>query len=267
MPPPREFNPDPPPPNFNDAAYRASVEAEAIRLAKLTAAITLIARYVPGPVGKVAALASVAFLGNPGENKKGNLGGAKTNPLPAPVGFAKPDIFGLKPNYYLPAGSTQIIPQPLDLLGLGINEQRVEDMNADQRANLESHRKFMNIAAQLSDAKFAKANKPIPAEFGLLTSERLFGGKRDRLARNTAFANEALFRANPDLRRAVQILGYVPTEVLTGPNAISDDAIKQIIAAGSLHPENIDPVNAKAMDNEERAEGIRRQLVSERADP
>lgn len=39
------------------------------------------------------------------------------------------------------------------------------------------------------------------------------------------------------------------------------------VLKGSIKPENIRPVNAKALDNEERAEGIRRVLVSERADP
>lgn len=39
------------------------------------------------------------------------------------------------------------------------------------------------------------------------------------------------------------------------------------VLPGSLHPERIRPVNAKAIDNEERAEGIRRNLATERADP
>jgi hypothetical protein len=39
------------------------------------------------------------------------------------------------------------------------------------------------------------------------------------------------------------------------------------VSEGSLKPGGIRPVNAKAIDNENRATGIRRELVTERADP
>jgi hypothetical protein len=39
------------------------------------------------------------------------------------------------------------------------------------------------------------------------------------------------------------------------------------VATGSIQTEKISPVEARAIDNENRAEGIRRQLASERADP
>ncbi len=265
--PPAVFNPDPPPPDFNNREYRALVEREALRVATITAALTAIARYVPGKAGKLAGFVAVAFLGEPGENKKGNIGGAKTNPLPAPIGFSDPKVYGLKPNFYLPDGATQFIPQPVDIIGLGLNQQRVADQSADQRRLLDEHRKYGAQAAALSAEDFLRQNKPIPQPFGLITSERIFGGKRDRLARNTAFANEALFRANPNLRAFIDRTGFVPTEVLTPAFFNSVDDTFPFALDGSILPEKIQPIEGRAIDNAARAKGINRQLVHERADP
>lgn len=262
-----QFKPDPPPVNFNDKAYQQLAAAEALRVAEITAALTLIARYAPGPVAKVAGLAAVAFLGNPGENKKGNIGGAKTNPLPAPVGFADPKVFGLQPNYYLPNGVTQFVPQPVDLLGLGFNEQRFQDQSREAFEFRNRQRIFASNMLAKSDDQLAKLLKVTP-EFGTIFKDSSFGGNDVKLAQiKVAAQNEQLFRQRPDLRAAVNFLNFIPTDVLSGPNGLSDDAIKQIIAAGSLQPELIEPVNAKAIANKEAAEGIRRNLVTEWADP
>lgn len=60
--------------------------------------------------------------------------------------------------------------------------------------------------------------------------------------------------------------------ILTRPNNLpiptsAGGPLGDPVADGGVLPERVRPVNAKAMNNEERAEGIRRQLVSERADP
>jgi hypothetical protein len=41
----------------------------------------------------------------------------------------------------------------------------------------------------------------------------------------------------------------------------------QPVANGSIQTENVHPANQKAKDNEDRAKGINRELLSERADP
>ncbi len=167
----------------------------------------------------------------------------------------------------MPEGSSQFIPQPLDIIGLGLNQQRVADQSAEQRRLIDEHRKFGAQAAALSEQGFLNANKPIPAPFGLITTERIFGGKRDREARNTAFANEALFRQNPNLRAFIDKTGYVPTEVLSPSFFNSVDDTFPFALDGSILPEKIKPVEGRAIDNAARAKGINRQLVHERADP
>ena len=47
----------------------------------------------------------------------------------------------------------------------------------------------------------------------------------------------------------------------------ADSPLAQEALRGSLQPEKIRPVNAKAIANQEAAEGINRELVTERADP
>jgi hypothetical protein len=267
MPPPPNFNPDPPPPNFNDAAYRALVEKEAIRLAELTAAITIIARYAPGPLGKIAGLAAIAALGNPGENKKGNIGGAKTNPLPAPVGFAEPKVYGLKPNYYLPAGSSKVIPQPADLLGLGFKEQRFEDNSKEAFEMRHGQRVLAGNMLGKTDAELAKLINT-QTSFGTAFENTILGRKDKKLeALKVAARNEQIFRSFPVIRDFVNQAGFIPLEVIQ-PNSFVDlFGTFPDTKMGSLQPEKIRPVNSKAIENEERAEGIRRELVTERADP
>lgn len=50
--------------------------------------------------------------------------------------------------------------------------------------------------------------------------------------------------------------------VLPAGSPLAEEALR-----GSLQPEKIKPVNAKAIANQERAEGINQELVTERADP
>jgi len=264
----RQFNPTPSAPNLNDEVYRQFVADELRKVIAITLAFTAVARYVPGPVGIAARLFAVASLGTPGETKKGSIGGAKTNLLPAPFGFADPKVYGLKPNFWIPAGSTQVVPQVFDLVGLGLNEQRYDDMRADERVAIDRMRHFRTKMSSLPFDEWKKQDSTRPQPWAKpFALEWYFGQYQDIALHNIAIKNERLYRSNPKLRHAVNNSGWTPMGVITSDQIEYLIAFDEAVLAGSLQPERIEPVNAKAIENAELARGIRRELVTERADP
>ena len=265
---PYEFYPAPPSPDVRDPAWRVLALNELEKVIIITAALTAIARWVPGPVGIAARFFAVAALGTSGENKAGEIGGAKSNILPAPLGFANPEVYGLKKNYWLPAGSTHAVPQFVDLLGLGLNEQRYEDMRADQKEDYDYMKGVKEGMAVWSDAQWKARDQPeLLWPLKPMNMKWFFGNYRKTELRNIAIANERLYRALPRLRHSVNNRAWVPMEIITQEFAVQIIAADEAILAGSLQPELIEPTNAKAIENAERAKGIRRELVTERADP
>jgi hypothetical protein len=177
-------------------------------------------------------------------------------------------VYGLKPNFWIPEGTTQVVPQVVDLVGLGLNEQRYEDMIAEDRARLDQMRKLKADFASLPYDEWKKQDLTRPQGFAKpFALEWYFGNYRNIAMSNIAIRNERLYRDQPRLRHAVNNLGWVPMEVITSQLALELIATDETMLAGSLQPEKIDPVNAKAIENAELAEGIRRELVTERADP
>jgi len=266
--PAKQFNPTPPAPNLNEEVYRQFVADELRKVIAITLAFTAVARYVPGPVGVAARLFAVASLGTPGETKKGSIGGAKTNFLPAPFGFADPKVYGLKPNFWLPAGTTQVVPQVFDLVGLGLNEQRYEDMREDQRSAITKMRQLRTQFSSLPFDEWKKQDRTEPQPWAKPFALEWYKGQYQNIGlSNIAIKNERLYRSNPRLRHAVNNSGWVPMDVITSDQIEYLIAFDEAVLAGSLQPERIEPVNAKAIENAELAEGLRRELVTERADP
>jgi hypothetical protein len=177
-------------------------------------------------------------------------------------------VYGLKPNFWIPEGTTQVVPQVVDLVGLGLNEQRYEDTRADEREAIDRMRQFRTKMASLPFDEWKKQESTRPQPWAKpFALEWYFGQYQDIALHNIAIRNERLYRDQPRLRHAVNNLGWVPMEVITSELALELIATDETMLAGSLQPEKIDPVNAKAIENAELAEGLRRELVTERADP
>jgi hypothetical protein len=112
-------------------AFQRKVGHDLEEVAKLTAQLAVISKLLPGPVGKIAAFA-FAGVEKTHEGRVRPSGATLLNALPSPFGYMPPEDFGLKKNFYLPAGSSTYLPAILDRARVGVAEQRVEDL---QRQN------------------------------------------------------------------------------------------------------------------------------------
>lgn len=101
-----------------------------IRVAALTTVLGYVRVAIPGRAGG----AFGTLISGTGRSATGAPTAGPSvagNFAPAPLGYMKPSEVGVPPNFYLPAGSSQYIPSQLDVIGLGLAEQRVADAAAD----------------------------------------------------------------------------------------------------------------------------------------
>lgn len=249
--------------------------------AERTAAVVAIQRVVPNPLVRAAAgfLAGTEFDPATGKIRPGT--GFPGNALPAPIGFAPAKSFGLSPNFYLPPRVTEVIPSEADRVGFGLPEQRREDeANAEARRIAAATTQIRGaravvatesdetlaalIAGQggLSRAGVVRASNP---EIGTRALETAAGLE---LARRQAAAAGAL----PATRGSPPPGGLTPEEAAdlaaaSGPRTVIDTTNAGAVVMASIQPELIEPVTGNALRNQDGARGIRRNLVSERADP
>ena len=111
--------PDP----LNDAQFQV------IKVAAITLVLGRVRPLIPGRAGRnFESLISSTGVSPTGAPTFGPKVGA--NFAPAPFGYTSTSVTGLKPNFYLPAGSSSFIPAQLDALGFGLPEQRQADAAA-----------------------------------------------------------------------------------------------------------------------------------------
>ena len=100
-----------------------------VETGQLTAQLALIARLIPHPAIRVVAGFFAGVKGASEINKAHPSIGMAGNLAPVPAGYVKPDVYGLKPNWWLPNGVVKWLPLETELIGWGFPEQRIADDN------------------------------------------------------------------------------------------------------------------------------------------
>lgn len=261
---------------ISDPARREKLGKSAEHVVELTALLGLIQAALPGIVGRAFGIVASGLEKDPGTGKVRPGAGTAGNFLPSPLGFLDPTAIGLKPNFYLPAGSSQVIPPIADRLGLGIPQQRAEDeANASARADAEIVRRN---AAALSAVQGESAD----------TLRDLAAGRGGLTRSGVLFATSGVGfvdlqnAAIVELTRRENAPGLVASIVqpaLMAVNALNPFTLDQTLppvptappGASELTPvptvDNTQPVNDAAKRNERGKKGIDRELIHERADP
>lgn len=240
-----------------------------VKVVEITAALAAVARFVPGPAGKLFAFLVAGVEKDPGSGKVRPGRGTLGNALPAPVGFAGTDVYGLRPNWWLPSGSTKYIPKIADKIGIGIPEQRQEDEWAKAMANAQRFERAFRLVenerfdvvtdlAQGTGGTFSRASEiRATSEIGfdeLQVAARFELGRRARVGGLAVTGLEDFLKLQAQLQQpAAPVAAQSPF-----PGSV---------LGGSVQPEHIHPVNDAAKRNEANAKGIAAALVHERADP
>jgi hypothetical protein len=269
----QKVNPQPPTPNLQDELYKQKLEKNLKEAAARTAALGAVQRIIPGVPGKLFGTLVSGLEKDAGSGRVSVGKGTALNLAPAPLGFLDAELYGLRRNFYLPAGVSEVIPPALNKIVPGLPEQRKED----------------------ELRKFHVGNQHINAARATVQGEQL--DTLQQLAAGTGgpFTRASVLRATTGLdfqalASAAQLEidireGRVPRPApaesgLLGSTAPIPAGSAPVLASGpgapvpaggsgsaSIQPEGIQPVNDAAKRNEDSAKGIRRQLVSERADP
>lgn len=109
-----------------DPAREAKLEESSKEVAEITAKLALLTKVVPASIPRNILIFFAGVKKTPtGDTKVVPVTG--TNFAPAPIGYLDPTSVGLKRNFYLPSGSSVVIPGILDQFGLGLPEQRSDD--------------------------------------------------------------------------------------------------------------------------------------------
>lgn len=273
----------PPDTVLGDPTRRNNLEHSIEKVIRLTVELGFVTQFIPGKAGQLFAKLIAGVEKDPGTGKVGGSASSSANFLPSPFGFLDPTAIGLKPNFYLPPGSSRVIPRPVDQIGFGLPQQREED---ERRAakDLDSGRLgFVMGLRNESDETIARLAN---GQGGVSRSGEIFSRS------GLSFADVTALGQFEQARRAAAIdvtgalaglresnLQQLQTILTTIELLDQEDAriSAAFIAAGflklnqaasaSIKPEDIEPVADAAKRNAASARGIRRQLVSERADP
>lgn len=93
-----------------DPQWQGKATESALEVAGITGGSYLIVRYIPGPLGKLAAFLFISVAKDP---ETGRMRPGPPDPLnvaPAPVGFADPEVFGINRDWWIPPGTTKYLP-------------------------------------------------------------------------------------------------------------------------------------------------------------
>lgn len=274
---PSQIRPVPPsiqpylPPFIATPERREEFEKDMVHVGKVSGEIAVIARVLPHPVLRMLAFGLVGLEYDPHESKLNPTKAVSVNAAPAPVGFAEAKTYGLAPNWWLPSGTTDFIPAYFDRFklasALGIPQQRVEDIAVNtvlaERAEVS---RYLTGLAALENESDETLRAVSAGQGGFSRAGVIFG---------TSGVDYATLRSAADATlavRAAQNANQLP------PGTVRE-VIRQIQADGSalnavgnmrdgtFPPLATRPGNTMAMANADRANGIRRELVTERADP
>jgi hypothetical protein len=297
------FNLLPPDTILGDQKRRGEFAEGTKHVVGITVIIAAVSEILPGAIGAFVASVLAGGEKDPGTGKfipKIPMAG---NFAPSPIGFQDPKSQGIKPNFYLPGGSSTFIPPILDRFGLGLPEQRAEDAVANtNRLDALARSQAATARAAVKDETEATLKQIIAGGAPLTRSSVVIATTPAPLPRLQAAAEEELLRRQSgpgaplpaqldavtralELSRAAGGAALTQTQqqiaALEGEQARIQRQLAQVgaipdplagllggaIAAGSFKPEAIEPINDAARRNQAGATGIRKQLVSERADP
>lgn len=191
--------------------------------------------------------------------------------LPSPIGYVPGEWYGLHPAVVrrtlgFGAGKKPIIFEP--------SADRIAVFQAQDAAN-QIERRLLSSGNVEANPFSGKITRLLPGRVAITPEELAF---LEALPPGVASVQEIL----PELRQ--RQADFLPATTLpqatpldTAPRVPSHPLITPLgsrlfhlsrsVAMGSMQPERIKPVNAKALANEAAAEGIRKALVKERADP
>lgn len=286
-----------------DPARRAKLITAVEHVAVMTAELAAVSTVIPGTAGKLFSVGIAGVEKDPSTGRLRPGPHTATNLAPSPAGFLDPTAVSLPRNWWLPSGSTDYIPREADRAGLGLPEQRrIDERLSAQRAlaltgstNVTARKAVASESDETLAAIIAGQGGPTRAGIIIATSgvgladlqrealieaqlrqrgfRQTIGQSAGEVADlvNAARAAQALFLAQSQAAAAsldaqqAQLIAGLRTQDIAGVD--SPIPRGQTIQSGSLHPNNIQPVNAAALRNRDGAEGIRRELVHERADP
>jgi hypothetical protein len=256
---------------IQDPERRAHLTNAAEHVAELTFELGAIQRTIPGRAGRLFGTLASGLEKDPGTGKVGAKEATAGNFLPSPLGFLDPTSVGVPRNWYLPAGSTEFIPRVADRVGLGLPEQRAEDM---------LRREQLDAAAALSrtvTAEFAVRGEEVSTLQDLASGRG--GFTRAGVIRATSGADDASLRiaAQGELDRVTGGLAGLLRAANLPPGAAAPVASVQPTTsdpvsaaggpAGGPNPATQTPINDVGKRHEATAQGIARDLIAERADP
>lgn len=260
---------------LGDPARREKLGDSAVHVVEITAVLGAIQAFVPGVAGKVFGVLFSGLEKQPGTGKPIPTPGTAANFLPSPFGFLDPTAIGLKPNFYLPAGSTQVIPSIADRVGLGIPQQRAEDeANRRRREEQAAQQRDLKATNAVANESADTLNDILAGRGGLTRAGVIIATSETTLfaLQQAARAELARRSSNPPPLQSVvnQIFAELgnPDPFPTGPAqpaAIPPAQPAAIPAVPSIT--NTDPPGDKAKRNGDGAKGIDRELIHERADP
>lgn len=280
----------PPRQMYGTPEQRTKLGGAVVKAAEITAILAAVTKVVPGVPGKIL---GVFLAGIEKEPETGRLRpeiGVGANFLPSPFGFLDPTAVGLERNFYLPSGSTDYIPGVADRLGLGLPQQRAEDaVRSAQLADAASRSRaataqrvvggqsdevLRDLAEQSAGAGragvlFGTSGVPAP-----LLADAAQAELQRRAAGADPFAIRSVLGAVYDnagrVSPATNTVIGASTVAMSGSGVVPGgptDPFGKPPPDASIQPEKIEPVNDAAKRNAAVAKGIRRELVSERADP
>jgi hypothetical protein len=198
--------------------------------------------------------------------------------LPAPVGYVPAEFYGQHPDAVLQMLGIRVGSKP-PILNAGPARIKVFEAKQAAEAIAERVRKDPILTQGGRVIGYRVAPGPVPitqAEFEFLRD------LPDDVT-SAAFLADALAGRERDFTGGAQVVAQqgtgavVPSSFLLAPAGLKPaapvtagsplDPLRKYPSSASIQPEAIQPVNDAAIRNQDGAKGIRRQLVSERADP
>jgi len=220
-----------------DAERRRNLERAVVKAAELTAAIKIASRVVPGIPGKVLGALVTGIEKDPETGRLRPEMAAGANFLPSPFGFLDPEAVGLRRNFYLPAGSTELMPRRADRLGIGIPQQRAED--AVRRATLDRQDAEFRArrAAEVIEGESVETLQDLAAGRGGFTRAGVLIASQEVPASDLArAAAEKLGQVGP-VRAAMQRAINAASARIDAPDELKQlTAIDTVIAANPPDP-------------------------------
>lgn len=268
---------------LGDQKRRDKFERDVDEVLSLTAALAFVTRVIPGKAGQLFGKLIAGVEKSPETGKVGGSVATGANFLPSPFGFMDPTAIGLKRNFYLPPGSSAVVPRVVDQIGLGLPQQREEDERFARQQLDRGRLQFLGQLGHEPDDVIGQLASGTGG-FNRAAEVRAFSGLSFQDVTLLAQFEQARRAAAVDVTGAVAGLREVNQQqlqaILTAGDALDQEHARiraALIAAGflrlnqaasaSIHPEAIEPVADAAKRNQAAARGIRKQLVSERADP